>query len=201
MNDNGNSFALSRAETYRQHIDDVVRRVAQHYAEAGRDLSERAPVLFNPIELRAGRLSLALEHIVQAAHEPDLEWVPSEQKRKVRELIQFVYQYLFGSRALSPQASNVFHIDPTFQREPIGQMLNTVRIRLSPPDQLLSVTRASEILLIGRSEGYEWTQAGIFHPVYIARGTDTLQRIELWEVLLIAKERGIAFKTSATADT
>lgn len=180
---------------HRQAIDALLRRVAQHHEDEGRALSRRPlPFSLTTLELRQGRLAEVLELLAATAEDPDTDAYPEPERLRLRELVECVYQYLFVP-AYSPRSTITFLIPECFEYDPISALLHEVRLRLSPPDDLLTIEQAAELLGIQRTMTYQWIELGILHPLRV--GPYKYQRCERWEVERVAQERG----GSARADS
>lgn len=172
---------------HRQAIDALLRRVAQHHEDEGRALSRRPqPFSLTTLELRQGRLAEILELLARTAEDPDTDAYPEPERLRLRELVEFVYQYLFVP-AYSPRSTTTYLIPDCFELDPISAVLHEVRLRLTPPDDLLTIEQAAELLGIQRTMTYQWIELGILHPLRV--GPHNYQRCERWEVERVALER------------
>jgi len=171
----------------RQAIDTLLRRVAQHYEDEGRELSRRPqPFSLTTLELRQGHLAEVLERLVRVTEDPEAETYPERERKILREQVQYVYQYLFVP-AYSPRSTTTFLIPECFELDPISSLLHEVRLRLTPPSELLTIEQAADMLGIQRTMTYQWIEVGILHPLRV--GPYKYQRCERWEVEQVARDR------------
>jgi excisionase family DNA binding protein len=174
----------------REAIDTLLRLVAQHHEDEGRELSRRPhPFSLTTLELRQGHLAEVLERLVRVTEDPEAERYPVRERRILREQVQYVYRYLFVP-AYSPRSTTTFLIPECFELDPISSLLHEVRLRLTPPSELLTIEQAAEILGIQRTMTYQWIEVGILHPLRV--GLHKYLRCERWEVEQIARDRTTA---------
>jgi excisionase family DNA binding protein len=174
----------------RQAIDALLRRLAQRLEGAFRDLSPRPqPFSHTTLELRQSHLAHILEEIVTTASDPSADSYPAGKRARIREHVQFVYQFLFtGLWSLS--ATQTFLIPEDFELDPMCELLHDVRLRLTDPSDLLTIEQAAELLGIQRPMAYQWIDEGILHPLRV--GPHKYRRCERWEIDLVLRERGRA---------
>lgn len=173
--------------SHRQAIDTLLRRVAQHHEDLGRELSRR-PQAFSltTLDLRQGHMAEVMERLARVAEDPEAETYPEQDRRRLRELVQCVYQYLFVP-AYSSRSTATFLIPECFELDPASTLLHEARLRLTPPSDLLTIEQTAEILGIQRTMTYQWIEVGILHPLRV--GPYKYQRCERWEVESVARDR------------
>lgn len=187
MEEHSASNGLPITSGHRQAIDTLLRCVAQHHDEQGRELSRRPqPFSLTTLELRQGHLAEILERLARVAEDPEAESYSEQERRNLREQVQSVYQYLFVP-AYSSRSTTTFLIPDCFELDPISALLHEVRLRLTSPADLLTIEQTAERLRIQRTMTYQWIEVGILHPLRV--GPYKYQRCERWEVELVARDR------------
>ena len=181
---------ISITPEQRQAIDALLRRLAQRLEGALRDLSPRSQLFSHTtLELRQSHLAQVLEQIIAIANEPEASTYSAEKRARIRDQVQFVYQYLFiGPWSLA--ASYTYLIPEDFELDPVSELLHDVRQRLTQPGDLLTIEQAAELLGIARPMAYQWIDEGILHPLRV--GPHKYRRCERWEINLVLRERGRA---------